>query len=58
MKIPKMVKIVYRQMPTPRELPQQIPPPPGKSWNARAPGWEPIFGAKSEVCGGGGDGYR
>ena len=25
MKIPKMAKIVYRQMPVPRDLPQQIP---------------------------------
>ena len=27
MKIPKMAKIVYRQMPAPRELPQQIARP-------------------------------
>ena len=25
MKIPKMAKIVYRQMPAPRELPQEMP---------------------------------
>ena len=27
MKIPEMAKIVYRQMPAPRELPQQMPAP-------------------------------
>ena len=28
-------------MPAPRELPQEIPapPPPGKSFDAKAPGW-------------------
>ena len=40
-----MAKIVYRQMPTPLELPQKIPTPLCKSWDAKAPGWEEIFGA-------------
>ena len=31
MKIPKMAKIVYRQMPAPRELSQQIPAPRAKA---------------------------
>ena len=45
MKIPKVAKIVYRQMPAPRELPQQIPATRGKSLDAKAPGWGQIFGA-------------
>ena len=31
MKIPKMAEIVYRQMPAPREIPQQIPAPQAKA---------------------------
>ena len=38
MKTPKMANIVYRQMPAPQELLQQIP------W-AKAPWWGQIFGA-------------
>ena len=32
LKIPKMANIIYRQMPNPRELPQQIPTPRAKAW--------------------------
>ena len=41
-------------MPAPRELPQQIPAPlPGKSLDAKAPGWGQIFGANPRGCAGG-----
>ena len=54
MEIPKMAKIVYRQMPAPRELSQQIPPPPP----AKARMQKPQGGGKflvqiPGVCGGG-----
>ena len=48
-----MAKIVYRQMPAPRELPQQIPLPPGKSWDTKAPGWGQIFGTDPRGARGG-----
>ena len=38
MEIPKMAKIVYRQMPAPRELSKQIPPS-GKSPRVMAKFW-------------------
>ena len=49
-----MVNIVYRKILAPRELPQQIlaPPPPGKSLDAKAPGWGQIFGANPGCAGG------
>ena len=40
-------------MPAPRELPQQIPTPLGKSLDAKAPGWGQIFDANPRECGGG-----
>ena len=48
-----MAKIAYIQMPAPQELSQQIPAPPGKSWNAKAPGWGQIFGANPRGVRGG-----
>ena len=58
MKIQKMANIVYRQIPAPRELPQQMPAspsplPPGKSLDAKAPWWGQIFGANPRGCAGG-----
>ena len=49
MKIPKMAKIVYRQLPTPQELPQQIPPPRQKL-GCRSLSAGEIFGANPWVC--------
>ena len=46
-----MEKNVYGQVPAPRELSQQIPP--GKSWDAKAPGWGQIFDANPRGCAGG-----
>ena len=40
-------------MPAPWELPQQIPTPPGKSLDAKAPGWGQMFGANPQGCAGG-----
>ena len=37
MEIPKMAKIVDRQMPAPREPSQQIPAPPGKKAGMQKP---------------------
>ena len=54
LKIPKMVKIVYGQMPAPRELPQQIRP------RAKARMQKPQGGGKFlvQIPGGArGDGY-
>ena len=48
-----MAKSVFRQMPAPLELSQQIPPPPGKSWDAKTPGRGQIFGANPRGCAGG-----
>ena len=55
MDIPKNgKKIIYVQMPAPRELPQQIPTPRAKA-NMEKCGWGQIFDANSRgVCGGGG----
>ena len=49
-----MAKIVYRQIPTPRELPQQIPAPRAKPRMQKSQG-----GGKLQIIGGarGGDGY-
>ena len=38
MKISKVANIVYRQMPAPRELPQQIPTPRAKAWMQKPQG--------------------
>ena len=47
-----MANILYRQMPAPRQLPQQIPAP-GKSLDAKAPGWGQVFGPNPQGCAGG-----
>ena len=56
MKMSKMANNVYRQMPAPRELPQQIPAPRAKPWMQK-----PQSGGKFlvQIPGGarGGDGY-
>ena len=39
-----MAKIVYRKMPAPHELSQQIPAS-GKKLRCKAPGWGQSFGA-------------
>ena len=49
MKIPKMENIVYRQMPTPRELAG----PRGKSLDVKAPGWGANVWYKFPGCAGG-----
>ena len=46
-----MAKIVYRQMPAPRELPQQIPAPRPKL-GCKSPRVGQIFGANSGRCAG------
>ena len=52
MKIAKMGKIVYRQMPTPRELPQQIPTP-GQKLGCKSPRVGANFWCKSPRVRGG-----
>ena len=52
-KIPKMVKIVYRQMPAPRELSQHIPAP-GQKLGCKSPRVGANFGANPRECAGGG----
>ena len=49
----KYGKNVYRQIPAPRDLPQEIPAP----WDAKAPEWGQIFGGNPGGCMGGEDGY-
>ena len=56
MKIPKMVKMVYRQMPAPRELSQQITVPRAKAWMQKSQGGGKLLVQIPGVCGGG-DGY-
>ena len=48
-----MAKIVYKQMPAPRELSQQIPAP-GQMLGCKTPGWGQIFGANPRRCARGG----
>ena len=51
-----MTKFVYRQMPAPRELPQQIPPPPPAKARIQKPQGEGKF--LVQILGGArGDGY-
>ena len=56
MKIPKMAKIVYRQMPAPRELPQQIPAP-GQKLGCKSPRVGANFWCKSSGVSGGEGGW-
>ena len=51
-----MAKIVYRQMPAPRNLPQQIPAPRAKIRMQKLRRGGQIFGANPQGCAGG-DGY-
>ena len=52
MKIAKMAKIVYRQIPTPQELPQQIPTL-GQKLGCKSPRVGQLFGAnpRAEIDG-------
>ena len=56
MEISKMAKIVYRQMPAPRELFQQIPAPWAKAWMQKPQGGDKFLvqipgGARGESYG-------
>ena len=58
MKIPKMAKIVYRQMPAPRELPQQMPAPRAKARMQKPQGGDKcLVQIPGGAWGGEGDGY-
>ena len=48
-----MAKIIYRQMPTPRELSQQIPAPGQKKLGCKSPRVGQIFYANPRGCVGG-----
>ena len=52
-----MAEIVYRQMPTPRDLPKKNPRPPGEKLGCKSPRVGANFQCKSPGVRGGGDGY-